>query len=244
MRTLLVLLLLAAPAVADDPKEKPLGHPVPAVFPTPDQNHALVLIPPVDPKHPDDAIQRAIRERYPAGSGLYRAGDPSAPVWAVDWYAYEAFPANDARSVVRMHGDSILSRHFLAGHRLPDAQVAEQLAGPGLSFYRDGKLLRTYAVNELVADPDRLPHTMQHVLWLAGGTVTADGTRFVLLTQDSRRLTFDLATGDLLSAKSAGLGDQAQVWAMRVALAAVGTGVVLAVGLWLYFSRVRKPATA
>ena len=82
---------------------------------------------------------------------------------------------------------------------------------------------------------------MTHVLWMAGGTITRDGKRFVLTTQDTQQIVFDLATGEIVSRKKAGLGG-VQIWVVRGLMAFVALFVVAAIVRWLYFSRMgRKP---
>ncbi len=234
MRTLLLLALLAGPAVAN---EKPIAYPVPADFWSPDRVFVFVLMPPKsdDPDRKENGIQTALRQKY-AASGLYRADDATKPLWTADWYDYEAHTANDGVHLVRVHGENDQWRHYPNARKLPDETIDEQLAAPAISFYANGQLLRTYSVRELVARPDDLPHTMRFILWNAGGVVSKDGTQFVLMTQDSRQLFFDLATGRLLDSRDAGLGN-AKVWVIRISLALVGTAIVVVMSLYLYHLR-------
>ena len=239
MRILAIAIALVsfAPALrADD--DKPLGYPVPAVYPTPDGKHTFVLIPPVstNPKRRENAQQQALREKYPT-SGMY-APNVEKPLWTVDWYAYDAFPANDAIHVVRIHGDSLLSRHFIGGRRLPDEKVVEQIAAPAVSFYDSGKLIRTYSVREIVGNPDALPHSIEDVLWMAGAVITVDDKQFGLTTQDSRQLFFELETGKIAINREAGLGN-AQVWVIRFSLLALGISLLVLLGVFIYQQRMK-----
>ncbi|QEL13994.1 hypothetical protein [Limnoglobus roseus] len=234
MRTLLLLALLAAPAFAN---EKPIAYPVPAEFPSPNKEFVFVLIPPKsdDPSRKENSIQAALRQKY-AASGLYRADDATKPLWTVDWYDYEAHPANDGVHVVRIHGENDQWRHYPNARKLPDETIEEQLAAPAVSFYANGQLLRTYSVRELIARPDDLPNTMRFILWNAGGVLSQDGKQFVLMTQDSRQNFFDLATGRLVEGRDAGLGN-AKVWVIRISLGLVGTAVIVVMSLYLYHLR-------
>lgn len=233
---MLLLLLLAGPALAE---EKPIAYPVPSEYPSPNKEFVFVLMPPKsdDPNRKENGIQAGLRQKY-AVSGLYRAADPTKPLWTVDWFDYEAHPANDGVHLVRVHGENDQWRHYPNARKLPDEVIEEQLAAPAVSFYANGQLLRTYSVREVVARPDDLPHTMRFILWNAGGVLSQDGTQFVLMTQDSRQLFFDLATGKALEARDAGLGN-AKVWVIRVSLALVGTAIAAAMGLYLYHLRRR-----
>lgn len=244
MRHLFPLLLLTVAALPARAADKLLAYPVPAVYPTPDGKHTFVLIPPKsdDPRQKEATVHQGIRDTYPKGSGLYRSDDPSAPLWTVDWYAYDVFPADDAVSLVRVHGENMMSRHYIAGRPLPEETVAAELAAPALTFYRSGRPLRTYSVRELVQNPDVLPQTMDHILWMAGGTLTKDGKKFVLQTHDSRQHIFDLATGVLVESRAAGLGNEARLWVIRTTMAVVGLAAVVVLGLYLYHTRERKAA--
>lgn len=233
MRTAVLLLLLALPSAAN---EKPIAYPVPSDFSTPSREYVFVLIPPKsdDPNRKENAHHAMLRQKY-AASGLYRADDAAKPLWTVDWFDYEAFPADDGVHLVRFHGENAQWRHY-SGRKLPDDAVTEQLAAPAVSLYANGRLLRTYSVRELVARPDELPHTMRYILWSAGGVFTQDGTQFVLMTQDARQVFFDLATGRIADSRDAGLGN-ARVWVIRVSLALVGTAIAVVMGLYVYHLR-------
>jgi hypothetical protein len=61
---------------------------------------------------------------------------------------------------------------------------------------------------------------MTHVLWMSDGIVTKDDKRFVLATHDSQQIVFDLAGGEVVSRKQAGLGNL-QVWTVRFLMAVI-----------------------
>jgi hypothetical protein len=87
-----------------------------------------------------------LRKRYKQ-SGLYRKGMPGRPLWTIDWFAWNVYPASDGHHLVRMG---------------PWASSEEDLA---VAFYRDGRLLREWKINELVKDPQSLPHSVSHFEW-------------------------------------------------------------------------------
>lgn len=192
---------------------------------------------------PDDAAKLAeLRQKYPA-SGLYPI-ESTEPVWTtVAPYvpAANAFPSTDGKHLVLVEGDWWTTKEYVAPKRLPDTTVAEQLAAPAISFYEDGKLTKRYTVQELVTDPSRFEHTPEHVLWAAGAALNDDTSRFVLMTQDANRITFDAATGEIVSRREAGFGNPLASWILAVsgALALL----ILAVWAWLVFGR-RKRVTA
>jgi hypothetical protein len=212
----------------------PIAYPVPSKFFSPNGLYTLVLVPPRsdDPKLKENADQTEIRNTYPS-SGLYSTNDTTKTRWAVEWFDYEAFPADDGIHVVRIHGENALWRHYPSGTRLADDAVREQLAAPAVSFYANGEKLRTYTVRELVTKPDDLPQTMKYILWMAGATITRDGKQFVLMTQDARQIFFDLQTGMITENREAGLGN-AKVWVVRLSLGVVLTTLIITMSLYLY----------
>jgi len=228
--------LAARPARAADLPDP--THPVTYSTPSPDGKLLFVMLAPPsdDPaKNPDNTDEgKALRKKYPT-SGLYRNDGSTTPLWTADWYAYGVYPADDGVHLVREDSPARMLSSFVA-KRLPEETVRKQLDGPALSFVADGKVLKTYTVRELVAKPDELPNSVTHVLWMAGGMVTRDGKRFVLLTQDAQQIVFDLATGDIVSRKAAGLGN-VQVWVARGLMAFVALFLAAAFARWLYFAR-------
>jgi hypothetical protein len=214
-------------------------YPVTYSTPSPDGKFLFVMLAPPsgDPaKDPDNTPRgKELRKTYPR-SGLYRNDGSTDPVWAVDWYAYGVYPANDGVHLVREDSPARMLSSFISGKRLADATVAEQLDGPALSFLAGGKVLKSYTVRELIAKPDELPQSVTHVLWMSDGIVTKDGKRFVLMTQDSQQIVFDLATGEVVSRKQAGLGN-VQVWVVRGLMAFIALFLAAAFARWLYFAR-------
>ena len=160
------------------------------------------------------------------------------PEWTVDAYAYAVFPANDGEHLVRIDNASLMLASFVGGKRLPADEERKQIDGPGLTVMKRNAIVKSYAVRELTERPDSLPHSPTHVLWIAGGVVTADGRRFVLMTQDSLQVVIELATGDIVSKKEAGLGN-VQTWVLRVLMALVLAFVVAFVVRGLVWGRAR-----
>lgn len=239
----LIALVLSWGVVSHCPYDPRMGGRVTYSTPSPDGKYVFVMIAPrTRNPHPDLQPERkphekALYEKYAkTGSGLYRNDGSTVPLWTVDWYSFEVFPANDGVHLVRTHGDSCVSRSFPATKRLPDDVVAWQVNAPALSFYTNGKPIRTYSLRELVQVPESLPHTLYHVLWMSGGVFTEDGRQFGLITQEPRQLYFDLDTGRIVIDRPAGLGN-AQVWVVRISLALTGFAAVVILAGWLYRQR-------
>ncbi|CAN5379950.1 hypothetical protein BH11PLA2_BH11PLA2_44950 [soil metagenome] len=230
MRTAILFLLCTTPLFAlDDPR---LGGPRTYSTPSPNGQFLFVMIAPrpTDP-HPNlvpekEAHEKALYEKYVAtGSGMYRNDGSTNPLFTVDWYSFRVFPADDGQHLVRYHGEFALTEGYPAGVRLSDAEVQKQAGAAAVSLYERDKVLKTYAVNDVVKNIESLPHSLQHLLWSAGGIMTADGKQFCLMTQDSRQVFFDLASGGIAYEREAGLGN-ARVWVVRVSLALVGLAAV------------------
>jgi len=218
-----------------------LGGPTTYTTPSPNGEYLFVMIAPrpasseksLDPEK--EQSQKDIYAQYAAtGSGLYRKD--GVKLWGVDWYSYRVWPADDGVHLVRLHGDFPLSERFPASKRLSDEVVAEQVQAEGLSFYASGKLLRVYAVRELLKNVESLPHSLHHVLWSADGVLTADGRQFGMMTQEPRQIYFDLDTGRIVIDRPAGLGN-AQLWVVRISMAITAVGVVILMAGYLYRRR-------
>lgn len=238
MHTALLLWTLAS--ALDDPR---IGGPTTYATPSPNGEYLFVMIAPrPGSDHPalqpeKEPIQKELYAKYAAtGSGLYRNDGSTQPLYTVDWYSYRVWPANDGVHLVRLHGDFPLTEKFPASRRLPEDVVAEQVSGPALSFYASGKLLKVYSVRELVKNIESLPHSLHHVLWSADGVLTADGTQFGIMTQDSRQTYFDLATGAIAFSRDAGLGN-AQVWVVRISLGITVLAAVIVLSASWYKKR-------
>jgi hypothetical protein len=144
---------------------------------------------------------------YPT-SGLYLRDDPAAaPVWTYSGpYAFDVVPANDGIHLVVIEGSSWYTSQFISARRLPPEEEQRQLDGPAISFYANGRLLKSHCVRDLVGDPDRLKHSAEHVQWRAGEGLVERSNRFIVYTQDAQRVDFDLTTGELLSKQPAARG--------------------------------------
>jgi hypothetical protein len=214
--TLLALLLcaLTAPAIADRP-----APPKSYVVETQDGNHVFVMLAPTG-RH---THFRLIAQRYrgqiakartePASadrdrriaetelalkqaeermeqvppletfegyteSGLYEKGS-TEPLWTVDSYAFGVHLSPNGKYLVQEG---------------PWAMSPEQL---GVSFCANGELLRAWSIDDLVDEPENLPHSMSHFRWRVGGSGKLDSEKllFSLTTLEDRILVFDLRTG-------------------------------------------------
>lgn len=183
-----------------------------------------------------------LRAKYPA-TGLYPR-DGTTPVWTLPGYAPidNLFASADGVHCARIEGTAWRTQSFpTMGRRLPPGQEAEQLDAPALTFFAAGKSVRTYTARDLVTNPDKLPHSPEHVLWAAGSALN-DGTgRFVQFTQDGQKNVFDFRTGERLEKVAGGLSNPL---AGKVLAAAGAVSLALGLGwLWWAFGRRKSPSS-
>jgi len=240
--TTCLLAFVAAPASAAGRLDEAVSYTKPVagglVF-------AMLGDPEAEAKAAADATAKfaELRAKYPK-TGLYKDGSGEL-VWAVEDGAYAPYDnvlfAADGVHLVRLDGDWWREKDFTGGRaRLPDDEVRKQLNAPAVSFFANGKLLKQHTVRDVIAKPDELPQTPRYVLWSSGGVVNEQTGRFVLMTQDSHRLTFDYRTGELIARAPAGLGNPL----LRTILIASGVLVAAILGVWAYLVFLRKPKVA
>ncbi len=120
-----------------------------------------------------------LRDKYPA-SGLYRIDDPENPIWTVDWYSPRVELSDDGRYLLRFG-------------RWPGSYA--QLA---VAFYRGGQLLEEYMISELVAEPERLPHSVSHFSWVYASEIGGDFETLTIATYNKELYVFDMHTGKVI----------------------------------------------
>lgn len=202
----LVLLVVSPTALGQEPPR--FAHPHGYTRPTENGQYTFVMLAPAGTdlaKLPDYRKQtEELAKRYPA-SGLYKTGE-TTPVWTYPGpYAYEANHANDGVHLAVLEGESWFTSQFVSSQRLPAEVERAQLDAPAVSFYANGKLLKSHSIRSFT-DPTKLRHSPQHVQWRAGEGLVEKAGRFVVFTQDGRKVTFNLQTGDLISNEPAGQG--------------------------------------
>ena len=127
-----------------------------------------------------------------------------------------------------------------AGKRLPEDVEKAQLDAVAVRCFTDGKVTHEYTLRELVDEPAELPHSPEHILWPAGAALNPETGQLHLFTQDSMRITFDLATGAIVAREKTGLGNPITQWVLGVTVAL--TAALAAVLVWYtFFKRPRAP---
>jgi hypothetical protein len=122
---------------------------------------------------------REIRQQY-ARSGLYSNDGSRKLVWEVDWYSRNVLVASDGVHLIRVG---------------PLTTCIEEEA---VSFFANGKRLRTYGIDELVDRPSKLPGTVC-ITWLSHSRVDDEKLTFALSTQDGNHFVFDVRSGNIIT---------------------------------------------
>jgi hypothetical protein len=200
----LVAWTVAFSAVAATSRADSVAPPFSYTKPSPDGRFLFVMIPPGTVE--DDTRRwneqkaaeiRAIHNTYPQ-SGLYRNDGTTTPLWTVSWYAYDVEVASDGVHLVR-HG--------------PWAFRSDEEA---VSFFANGKLVRTYVISELVDLKFLLPHSVSHFQWSEGGHLDDAALRYVVSTKDGNSFVFDVTNGNIVKeTRNARL----KLWAALIAVA-------------------------
>jgi len=128
---------------------------------------------------------------YGAGEGIVSRIDQEGhgeELWKVNFYAAQPMLANDGR------------------HMIVFGPWASELSDLAVSFYEEGKLLRSYTVGDLVEDPARLERTVSHFFWRSntGGdaaSFAASGKELHLKLIDGTQYIFDINSGQILNKK-------------------------------------------
>ena len=144
------------------------------------ENGAYVFVSKVEDNLRKWSTRTPETERYPQ-SGVYPGDGSARPLWVSPLNDVNAEVANDGIHVV-VHG--------------PWASDPKQLA---VSFYERSKLLAEYAIRDLVAAPEKLPHTVSHFSWERTGKLDNDRMIYTLETLEGARYEFALSTGAIVS---------------------------------------------
>jgi hypothetical protein len=124
---------------------------------------------------------RDVRQKYSA-SGLYRMGDDTAPVWTVDWYAHSVLPFSDGIHVVR------------------EGPWARSRADEAVSFFANGKLLKSYSISELKISRRSMLRTVSHFFWREETSIDDAELTYKIEHRKGKTIVFDVTTGEIVNA--------------------------------------------
>lgn len=171
----IILILFSTGAIFADKPATPCSYTVPS-----DAGLFVMLAP--DPKldclsqgDEPKRTAKALREKYGA-SGLYSGSDP---VWTVDWFSYKVYLSKNGKYLVRM------------------GPWASSGSNEAFSFFADGKLLKTYKIEDIVRDVAGLPHSVSHFEWEKNTVLYDAAGIFSASTLEGGDFIFDLATGEI-----------------------------------------------
>lgn len=129
----------------------------------------------------DSHIDENIRSKY-NHSGLYRKEDPLAPVWTVDWYAYEF------QLEISWDGKYLIRWAYLSYQYSEYDSLA-------LTLFENGQETRKYAIQELVSFPFLLSNPVE---WKENSFLDNEQNSLWIRTSLGEEYKIDLATGEIV----------------------------------------------
>ncbi len=124
---------------------------------------------------------RALRRTY-TQSGLYRDDGSTTPLWTIDWSEASVDVASDGVHLVRH-----------AGWPLWDADRE------AVSFFANGKLIRSYKIKDLVGHPKSLERSAFEIYWCRDQKFDDSKLTYTIDTAEVKRFVFDVTTGEIIS---------------------------------------------
>jgi hypothetical protein len=157
---------------------------------------------------------REVRRTY-TRSGMYLNDGSTEPLWTVDWYAHGVHLTPDGVHLIRPGP--------WAGLR---ADKTPDLDWEAVSFFANGRLVRTYRIGELIGNAARLERSVSHFRWQKEGQVSGE-FEYTITTLDGNRFVFDVRAGEIVSESRTARVSWLGWWV------ALGVGaVVVAVAAW------------
>lgn len=130
-------------------------------------------------------LTRQIQTKYSA-SGLYPNDGSTKPLWQMDQYSWKVFVPSDGIHLAR------------------PAPWPTTASDEALSFYANGHTIRSYRVRDLVDVPWFLPGGHGHYDWNKHINLDDRNGKLIVDTNHFDHYVFDLATGDISSARRPG----------------------------------------
>ena len=125
---------------------------------------------------------RDIRQKY-SESGLYSTGDGTAPLWTVDWYAHGVLPFSDGIHVVR------------------EGPWARSRGDEAVSFFANGKLLKSYSISDLKVSRWAMQRTVSHFFWRDETSIDDLELTYEIKPRKGKTIVFDVTTGEIVNAR-------------------------------------------
>jgi hypothetical protein len=189
MRIGLCLLLLFTLLVEADPVQADtVAMPFSFAAVAAQKNYVFVMIAPVakgsdgsNLRDEERGAAQRLRARYRT-SGLYANDGSTTPLWTVDWYANSVLVPSDGIHLIRR------------------GPWAENGSTEALTFFAEGRKIRSYSVGELVDTTLTLPHTVSHFSWDKSITIDEASRTATVTTLNGDRYVIDFTNGGIISA--------------------------------------------
>ncbi len=204
----LSLLVIVFAAHTTPVKATPPSPLIDYVIETANGKYVLVLLVP-DALGGPDVASPEIRAKYPR-SGLY--SQEGNLVWTIDWY----LPPGDEWITLLDDGE----------HLITWAEASSACDNIGLGFYKRGRELKSYHINELVACPGNLERYENGYIWRASYSIDQETRTLRIHTTDGHVLDFDITTGKIINANTGKLGWQYFFLAVVGVIAISGLAVI------------------
>jgi hypothetical protein len=124
---------------------------------------------------------RDVRQKYSA-SGMYLTGDETSPIWTVDWYAHSVLPFSDGIHVVR------------------EGPWARSRGDEAVSFFENGKLLKSYSISDLNISRRAMSRTISHFFWREKTSIADAKLTYEIEPRKGKAIVFDVTTGEIVNA--------------------------------------------
>lgn len=155
------------------------------------------------PKHVYDPRDEP-RQQGATRTYLVTAGN-DALVDEYDWHSGQLFVACRFSGKSRLAPDGTLLPEVFVVRMGPWSRGHEPRADHlALGFYAGGETLKTYSTLDIAGGREVQPSVSHYAVfkWSPAPRLNDHGTQFAILTQDGRKLTFSVETGELLSTES------------------------------------------
>ena len=119
----------------------------------------------------EDAIE--IHGKVYTKSGMYRINDEPELVWTSDYK------------------DSVLLSKY-GEYQVEPGGWANSFLENGIAFYKQGKLLKSYPINDLVFDEESVSLTVSHFFWRKDTKFFPDKNQYYLETVENNQYLFEL----------------------------------------------------
>ncbi|MBA2501753.1 MAG: hypothetical protein H0V27_02620 [Pyrinomonadaceae bacterium] len=131
----------------------------------------------------DEVKAKTVRAKY-TKSGLYLNDGSTAPLWTVDWYAPSTIIAADGVHLVRQ-----------------GFPPAESLDAEAITFFANGKEIRTYNVGDFIDTTLLIPRSAAYIYWFESMNLDDESQTATLTTSSMGKFVFDYTSGKIVSSR-------------------------------------------